>query len=39
VSSIGLVVSKRFSLQPAMAAFLAQVRAEARSRAGGRSLA
>lgn len=33
VSSIGLVVSKRFSLQPAMAAFLAQVRAEARNRA------
>ena len=34
VSSIGLVVSKRFSLQPAMAAFVAQVRADALNRAG-----
>jgi DNA-binding transcriptional LysR family regulator len=35
VSSIGLVVSKRFSLQPAMTAFLQQVRLEARNRPTG----
>ncbi len=35
VSSIGLVASKRFALQPAMAAFMAQVRADAPNRAAG----